>query len=260
MKANLYDLQGKQVGQVDLPLLFSADVREDVIRRAVLAQQSAHRQPYGSDPMAGKRTSAHYHGSRHYRYAMMNKEMSRMPRIHGKVSGHMAWRARFAPQTVKGRRAHPPKAEKVWLQKINVKEKRLAIRSALAASASSLARRMVDNSPIIFVNDFENVKKTKDVISALALVMPKELDRCSVIKVRAGKGKLRGRKYKKRKGPLIVVSKNCTLIKAARNIAGIDAVSAGNVNAELLAPGAQAGRVLVVTEAALGELQKRFGE
>jgi len=187
---------------------------------------------------------------------MMNREMARMPRIHGKVSGHLMWRARFAPQTVKGRRAHPPKAEKIWAQKINDKERRLAIRSALAASMLAGA----EISPVIFVNDFEGLKKTKDVLNTLAAVIPKELERCSATKVRAGKGKMRGRRYKKRKGPLIVASKDCMLIKAARNIAGVDAVSASNVNAELLAPGAQAGRIVVATESALNELQKKFGE
>lgn len=126
MKAHIYGIDGKRAGEVELPALFSAHVRADVIKRAVLAQQSARRQPYGTDPLAGKRTSAHYHGSRHYRFTMMNKEMSRMPRIHGKV-GYMMWTARFAPHAVKGRRAHPPKAEKIWLQKVNVKERRLAI-------------------------------------------------------------------------------------------------------------------------------------
>mgnify|MGYP001598407987 CR=1 FL=1 len=120
MKVKVYDLEGNAVGDVELPKVFSTSYRPDVIKRAVLAQQSAKRQPYGTDPLAGLRSSAHYHGSRHYRYAMMNKEMSRMPRIHGKV-GYMAWRGRVAPQTVKGRRAHPPKAEKNWEKKINKK-------------------------------------------------------------------------------------------------------------------------------------------
>jgi large subunit ribosomal protein L4e len=260
MKAQVYDMTGKKAGDIELPAFFSSVVRKDVIRRAVLAQQSARRQPYGSDPLAGKRTSAHYHGSRHYRFTMMNKEMSRMPRIHGKV-GYMVWRGRFSPQAVKGRRAHPPKAEKVWLQKINVKERQLAIMSGLAASADLALvqeKHRVESSPVVIVDDFENVKKTKDVVALLSAIMPKELERCSVVKVRAGKGKVRGRKYKKKKGPLIIASKNCTLIRSARNIVGVDAVSVKNVNAELLAPGAQAGRVVVLTKASLSELKKKF--
>ncbi len=252
MKAAVYDLDGKQAEEIELPVVFESDIREDVVKRAVLALQSARRQPYGSDPLAGKRTSAHYHGSRHYRFTMMNKEMSRIPRIHGKV-GYLTWTARFAPHAVKGRRAHPPKTEKIWTQKINSKERVLAIKSALAASADM-------GSPVIMVDNFEGIKKTKDVISVLSKIMHKELERCGVKKVRAGKGKMRGRRYSRKKGPLIIASRDCAMLRAARNIAGIDAVSADNVNAELLAPGAQIGRALIATKSALERLQKKFGE
>ncbi len=150
----VYDLQGNAVEEMDLPGVFSTAYRPDVIKRAVLASQSARRQPYGADPLAGKKTSAHYHGRRKYRFTMMNKEMARIARIHGKV-GYMAMRARFVPQAVKGRKAHPPKAEKLWEERINAKEKRLAIRSALAACANvelvkQRGHRFDSGVPVIF--------------------------------------------------------------------------------------------------------------
>ena len=120
----LYNIDGTVKEEIQLPEVFSTPVREDVIKRVVLALQANKRQPYGADDLAGKRTSAHYHGRRRYRFSMMNRSMSRIPRIHGKI-GYMAWRARFAPHAVKGRRAHPPKPEKVWSQKVNQKEKSL---------------------------------------------------------------------------------------------------------------------------------------
>lgn len=262
MKAKVYDLEGKQTAEIELPSVFGVPHRPDVIKRAVLAQQSAKRQPYGTDPLAGLRSSAHYHGSRHYRYAMMNKEMSRMPRIHGKV-GYMAWRGRVAPQTVKGRRAHPPKAQKIWLQRINQKERMLAIRSALAASANPellKSRGHAHKSPIILTNDFDNIKNTKAVHSLLDKIAAVELARTEKRKVRAGKGKMRGRKYSTKKGPLVILSKNCPAIKASRNIPGLDAVSVSNLNVELLAPGTHAGRLIVTTQSGLDALQKKFGE
>ncbi|MCX6815715.1 MAG: 50S ribosomal protein L4, partial [Candidatus Aenigmarchaeota archaeon] len=85
------------------------------------------------------------------------------------------------------------------------------------------------------------------------------LDRCNERKIRAGKGKMRGRKYKEKRGPLIIVSKNNPIIKAARNISGVDAVSVQNLNAELLAPGAKPGRLVVTTKSALDAMQKKFG-
>jgi len=134
MKVNIFDLQGNPKGKVDIPITFKETVREDLIRRAVLASQSK-RQPYGVDILAGKRTSAHYHGYRRHRWTMMSREMARMPRIHGKASPHLMWRPRFVPQTKGGREAHPPKVEKVWELKINDKERKKAIRSAIAATA-----------------------------------------------------------------------------------------------------------------------------
>lgn len=249
------------MAEIDLPAIFKTPYRPDVIKRAVLAQQSAKRQPYGTDPLAGLRSSAHYHGSRHYRYSMMNKEMSRMPRIHGKV-GYLAWRGRVAPQTVKGRRAHPPKAEKIWLQKINQKEKFLAIKSALAASTNVDLLKVRGHSysePIIFVDEFDAIKSTKTIYGLLEKIASAELERSEKKKVRAGKGKMRGRRYSRKKGPLIILSKNCPAIKASRNIPGVDAISISNINVELLAPGTQAGRLIITTKATLNELQKKFG-
>ena len=262
MKVKIYGLDGGNAGETELPAVFKSAYRPDVIKRAVLAQQSAGRQAYGTDTLAGLRSSAHYHGSRHYRFTMMNKEMSRIPRIHGKV-GYLAWRARVAPHAVKGRMAHPPKAEKVWTQKINQKEKLLAIRSALAATVNHdllKVRGHKSESPVIFVNDLENVKSTKEIYALLEKIIAAELQRAEEKKVRAGKGTMRGRRYTKKKGPLVVLSKNCAALKASRNIPGIDAVAAGNLNAELLAPGTQAGRLLVTTEAALKAMQTKFGQ
>lgn len=262
MKAKIYDLEGKEAGEIELPAVFSTPYRPDVIKRAVLAQQSSRRQPYGTDPLAGLRSSAHYHGSRHYRYAMMNKEMSRIPRIHGKV-GYMAWRARVAPQAVKGRRAHPPKAEKIWTQKINQQEKALAIRSALAAATNHAllkARGHTATSPVIFIDEFENIKHTKTFHRLLEKVAAKELERSEKKKVRAGKGTMRGRRYKKKKGPLVLLSKNCPAMKASRNIPGVDAVPLANLSAEVLAPGTQAGRLIITTRTVLEKLREKFGD
>ena len=62
---------------------------------------------------------------------------------------------------------------------------------------------------------------------------------------------MRGRKYKRRKGVLIVASSECPLLKAAKNVPGVDAVEVKAINAELLAPGADAGRVTLWTEKAV---------
>lgn len=257
----VYDIKGNAVEDITLPELFSIAVREDVIKRAVLAMQANRRQPYGTNPLAGKRSSAHYHADRHYRFTMMNRELARIARIHGKV-GYMALRARVVPQAVKGRRAHPPKAEKIWTQKVNAKERMLAVKSALAATASIERVRKrghrADEAPFIFTDDFESISKARDVRALLEKLMNAELERCSVKKIRAGRGKTRGRKYATKKGPIIIVSKQCSLVKAAQNIPGVDTVAVSQLNAELLAPGTHAGRLAIFTKSALAELEKKF--
>ncbi|MBI4896698.1 MAG: 50S ribosomal protein L4 [Candidatus Aenigmarchaeota archaeon] len=264
MKAHVYDNAGTRVKEITLPSVFATAKKPLVIKRAVLAMQANKRQPYGSDPLAGKRTSAHYHARRRYRFAMMNKEMSRIPRIHGKGAGHYAYVARFAPHAVKGRKAHPPKAEKIWALKVNVKERQLAVKSALAYAADLAAVQQhgykTTSAPIIFLNEFETLAKTKDVMELLEKIIPAELERCAKKKVRAGKGTMRGRKYNKKVGPLIITGAVCNVQKAAKNIPGVDAVSYDELNAELLAPGAQPGRLIIVTESALQKLAEKFGE
>ena len=69
--------------------------------------------------------------------------------------------------------------------------------------------------------------------------------------IRAGIGKMRGRKYQRKKGLLVVVSNDCPLIKAANNLSGIDVVPVASLNAELLAPGAMPGRASLWTEKAV---------
>lgn len=259
----LYDLNGNATGEVKLPEIFSYEYRPEIIKRAVLAAQANRRQQYGANPLAGKRTSAHYHGKRRYRFTMMNREMARIARIHGKV-GYMAMRARFVPQAVKGRKAHPSNPEKIWSQKVNKKENSLAIKSSLAATANlnfvKARGHIVEDVPIIFADDFENISKAKEVKKLFKKIFPGELERCSEKKIRAGKGHNRGRPYKKKKGPLVVVSKECNLIKAARNLPGVDVSTVSNLSAEMLAPGSQAGRFAIFTKAALDAIEKRFGE
>ena len=267
MKVDVFDLNGKATGKIDLPAVFSEQVREDLIRRAVSAMQSKRRQPYGTDPYAGLRSSAHYHGYRRHRYTMMNREMARMPRIHGKTTPQLTWRARLVPQAVKGREAHPPKAEKVWSLKINDKERRKAIRSAIAATALKelVARRghrfALDALPIVVDDELQSLKKTKDVVEFFKKVgLEKELKRISERKVRAGVGKTRGRRYKRKIGPLIVIAEDKGISNAAKNLLGVNIVRAQNLSAEHLAPGAVPGRLAIFTKSAIEWLKNKHGE
>ena len=173
------------------------------------------------------------------------------------------WVGAFSPQTVGGRRSHPPKAEKIWDKKINTKENRKAIRSAMAATintelVTARGHKIPNGYPFAVSADFENLTTTKQVVAALkGLGFANELERSVVKKVRAGKGTTRGRKYKRKKGILFVVSQECALQKAAKNIPGVETVVVNGLNAELLAPGALAGRVTLWGKAALETLKEK---
>jgi large subunit ribosomal protein L4e len=189
--------------------------------------------------------------------------ISRTPRkIMSRRGTRMNWTGAFAPNTVGGRRAHPPKSEKIWTKKINIKERRKAIRSALSSAVSKelvaeRGHKIPDNYPLILEDKFEKVNKTKDVKKILEKIgLKQELKRASVKKVRAGKGTMRGRKYKKKIGPLIVVSSKCSLEKSALNIPGTDVVEINKINAELLAPGTMPGRLTIFTKSAVEKLGK----
>ncbi len=253
--AKVFNLEGKPIGKIELPAVFNASLRPDVIKRAVLAIQSSRIQPQGRDPMAGKRTTAESRGT--------GSGQARIPRIKGGSA-----RAAFAPGTVHGRAAHPPTSEKRIEKRIPKKEKRFALRSAIAATASKelVAARghlMEDalDMPLIVTDDLEKLKKTKEVEETLLrLGVLSDVYRVKESKkVRSGKGKRRGRKMKQAIGPLIVVAENKGITTAAQNVPGVDVVTVANLNAEHLAPGTHPGRLTVWTNSAIGKLNEIYG-
>lgn len=260
MKVNFLSIQGKPMGKIDLSDVFNERFRPDLIKRTVLALQSHRRQPYGTDPLAGSRSSAHFHGRRRVRHGMQMRDMARAPRIHTGPP-HMYFRTRKSPQTVKGRKAHPPKVEKVWYQKINKKERKLALKSAIAATANkdvvSERGHKVDliELPLVVEDAVQSIKKTKDVEELLSsLKLDEEIKRIKMKKVRPGKGKMRGRRYKKKIGPLFVVSEDKGLCKACKNILGVDVRTVEKISVEDLAPGALAGRLTIWSKSSIQKL------
>jgi large subunit ribosomal protein L4e len=248
MKATVRDLDGGDAGEVDLPDVFTTQFRPDLIKRAVTAARANRRQAYGADEFAGLRTPAESMGS--------GRGMAHVPRQNGQ--------GRRVPQAVKGRAAHPPKAEKDRSLDMNDKERKLAVRSAIAATtdAELVAERghRFDEDlelPLVVSDEFEDLVKTKDVVSFLEAVgAHADVERADDGKtVRAGRGTSRGRKYQEPKSILFVTSSEPS--KAARNLAGVDVATAANVSAEDLAPGTHPGRLTVWTESALEEVADR---
>jgi len=245
MKAQILSLDGTVERDIDLPPAFSEEFRPDLIKKAVLALQSTRRQPHGTYPYAGIESSAVGWGS--------GRGVSHVPRI------KTGSRAAKVPQAKGGREAHPPVVQKILVQRINKKEKQKAFNSALAASASvELVRArghlFSGQVPVVFEDGFEDLSRTTEVISALtaAGVYSDIIRSKQSRKVRAGRGKMRGRRYKQRKSILIVTSGKP--LKAAKNLAGVDVVTFDQLNTEMLAPGTLPGRLTVFTERALMNL------
>lgn len=263
MKLNILDAAKNKVGEIELPLQFEEEHRPDLIHRAVLSIQSHKRQPYGASEDAGKRASAKLSRRRRDYRTSYGYGISRVPRkILSRRGTRMNWVGAFAPGTVGGRRAHPPKTGKNWWKKINEKERAKAVRSAIAATmlkeiVVQRGHLVPNNYPFALDSKFESITKTKEAIATLNnLGLEGELARAGDRNVRAGKGKSRGRKYKRKKGPLIVVLKKDNLSKAVSNIPGVDIVEVKSLNTELLAPGGKPGRLTLWTAAAIETLKK----
>jgi len=262
MNLKILGLDNKEAGTAKLPAQFSEEIRPDLIKRATLAINNSTRQMYGSDPRAGKKQSAKLSRRRRDYKGAYGKGLSRMPRKTMTRRGmQMNFVGAFAPGTVGGRRAFPP-VPRDFSQKINDKERRKAIRSALAATmnkeiVSARGHNIPSTYPFAVASEFEKLTKTKDVKKAFeTLGLGADLERSSSRKIRAGIGKNRARPYKESKGPLVIVSDTCDAIKATQGIRGVDVVKVKNVNAALLAPGAHAGRLTIFTKAALEKLDK----
>ncbi|MEM2688952.1 MAG: 50S ribosomal protein L4, partial [Candidatus Bathyarchaeia archaeon] len=112
----------------------------------------------------------------------------------------------------------------------------------------------------VVVDEFEGLKKTKEVEETLIkLGVLADLYRVKEsTKIRAGKGKLRGRRIKQAVGPLIVVAEDRGISEAARNIPGVDVVPVKDLNAEILAPGTHPGRLTIWTKGAIEALDKMY--
>ena len=247
-KVNVYGIDGAVKETVDLPEIFNTPYRPDVIRKSFNVLHSNKRQPYGSDPLAGAKHATASIGK--------GRGQSRVPRL---TQGR---RAALAPGVVGGRRAHPPKAEKIWKEKMNKKEKLLARNSALAATKDkkivSKRGHAFDKKitlPIVVDDEFEKIKKTKDVITALEKIgiYDDVLRSVNGKHIRAGRGKTRGRKYRTPKSLLIVSTKD-VLEKSSNNLSGVDIAKPDQLNIEYLAPGGDPGRLTVFTKSALQQL------
>ena len=243
------------------PTQFDERVRPDIIKRAVLSIQSKNRQQYGTDSEAGLKHVTRWKKRNNAYRSQKGKGRARTPRkIVLRRGSQLFGPGAEAPNTRGGRRAHGPTADKEFEEEINDKERRKAIRSGIAASADEeivSEKHEYEGDLHLETEGIDSVEKTQDLKEELEdLGLEDELERVSVKKVRAGRGTTRGRKYRRKVGPLVVVAEDNGIVQAASNLAGVDVSLVNQLNAEKLAPGTQPGRLVVWDEKALEKLEE----
>ncbi len=249
-QVRVYSVDGEPVKTIDLPAVFRGEVRRDLIRRAVTAFQANRRQPYGPNPRSGMKHSVRWSGKGH--------GVSRVPRLRDGSTGAQA------PGTVGGRRAHPPRADTVWAKKVNAQERGLARNAALAAlrDAELVSQRghRFDSDlslPVILEDAIETLEPeggaTREGLAILEhLGLREDVDRAKDGRhVRAGRGKMRGRRYRQPRSLLVVVKEPDKVRRLFGNLPGVEVVTPAGLNAEVLAPGGDPGRLTVFSEGAL---------
>lgn len=249
-KVNLYSIEGKSKKKIPLPKVFFTDVRVDLIKRAHKASRANRRQPYGPSPRSGMSHSTSTWGK--------GRGVARVQRL---SQGRTAVES---PGNVGGRRAHPPRPERIWFEKINRKEKKKARNSALSATKESdlvtMRGHKFDKSitvPLVVENSFEKIKNVKEAIDTLKkLGVEDDLLRAKEgVHVRAGRGKMRGRRLRKPKSLLLVVTKTKSAQRGFGNLSGVEVTTPDGLSIENLAPGGMPGRLTLITEGALKQME-----
>jgi len=250
-----------QSGTVTLPGVFTSPIRSDIVQDVHSRMSKNKRQPYAVSKYAGHQTSAESWGT--------GRAVARIPRVSGGGT-HRAGQGAFGNMCRKGRMFAPTKIWRRWHRKINVNEKRYAMVSSLAASAVPalvMARgHRVDNVaevPLVVDNKvIDNIDKASKAVALLkALNAYEDVEKVKDSKnVRAGKGKARNRRYVSRRGPLVIYNQeNSPLLKAFRNLPGIELCNVSRLNVLQLAPGGHLGRFVIWTKDAFEKLDSIYG-
>lgn len=251
---------GTVSGTAMMPSVFMAPLRPDLVRYVHTNMAKNHRQPYAVAPNAGYQTSAESWGT--------GRAVARIPRVPGGGT-HRAGQAAFGNMCRGGGMFAPNKTWRRWHRKINVTEKRHAVASAVAASglpALVMARGHrideVPELPLVMSDRLESISKTREAVSLLeTLGCGPEMERVrrGYKKLRAGKGKGRGRRTQIRRGPLVIYAEDQGVTRAFRNIPGVDLCKVDALNLLQLAPGGSLGRFCIWSSAAFKRLQLLFG-
>jgi len=242
-----------------MPGVFLAPVRPDVVHQVHVGLSKNKRQAYCVNKYAGKAVSAASWGT--------GRAVSRIPRVQGGGT-HRSGQGAFGNMCRGGRMFAPTKTWRKWHQKVNVTQKRYAVASALAASAVPalvMARgHKIDELPevpLVVSNAVETTTKTAAAVALLKKVGAyTDVEKVISSKtMRAGKGKMRNRRFTQRRGPLVIYETDNGITRAFRNIPGVELACVTRLNLLQLAPGGHMGRFCVWTQGAFARLDSLYG-
>jgi large subunit ribosomal protein L4e len=249
-QTNVYSVKGEVAEQIDVPAVFSTPYRPDLIKKAILSAAANGRQPYGPGLRAGMRHSVSTWGK--------GRGTARVQRIHD------GRKATESPNNVSGRQAHPPYVVRDWTLKVNQKERILARKSALAATGNAETVKARGHQfddkitfPVVVEDAIQDVAVTSEIYDTLDKIgLGYDVDRAKDgTKIRAGRGKMRNRKYRVPVSILFVVSKtDAPICKSAKNLPGVQVEPVSSLSASILAPGGDAGRLTVYTKSAIAKI------
>lgn len=257
MKVPTLTTSGVKENEIELPRIFSTPFRKDLIQKAVIYLSSHKFQKQGRHPTAGMDVVARSndpptgHGA------------ARVARLKGGGGGRQGQGGGVA-STRGGRQAHPPTSEKVIFKKLNKKENKLALCSAIAATSSKQIIKSrghilekITSFPLVVSDDIEKVSKASEMKKIFeALNLRQDIDRLLSRKARSGKSALRGRTSKIGKSILFVTKDSTNLSKACGSFPGVEVCSVKNLSVLDLAPGAVPIRLTVYSESAIDEISK----
>jgi len=244
---------------VKLPMIYKAPVRPDLVSFIHEQIRKNHRQPYAVSKEAGHQTSAESWGT--------GRAVARIPRVRGGGT-HRSGQGAYGNMCRGGRMFAPTKVYRRWHRRVNVAQKRYAICSAIAASGVPglvMARGHVIDEiaevPLVISDKVEAFKKTKEAVTFLKQIKAwSDIEKVYNSKrLRPGVGKMRNRRFKKKKGPLIIYNQDNGIQRAFRNIPGIDFLQIDRLNLLKLAPGGHLGRFCIWTESAFRKLDDIYG-
>jgi len=246
--------------KIKLPGVFTAPIRLDIVNFVHTNLNKNRRQAHGVDPRQGHKHSAESWGT--------GRAVARLPRVSGSGT-HRSGQAAFGNQCRKGRMFAPLHTWRRWHRTVNTKQKRHAVAAAVAATGivplvQARGHRIwgIPELPLVVDDTFEKITKTKQAVAVLKKLGAYDDVRRVIVgkKIRAGKGKLRNRRYQRKKGPLVVFGSDSPAAqKALRNIPGVDTLNVNRLNLLQLAPGGQLGRFTLWTASAFEALNRVFG-